>query len=95
MEKGKTNNPNGRPKGTPNKSTGEMRAKIQKLIDTTWRGVLKDIQKMKPRDRIDMIIRLLPYVTPKLQMTEFNVDFDRLTDEQLDGFVNSLIEKME
>lgn len=95
MEKGKTNNPNGRPKGTPNKTTGEMRCKIQKLVDANWKTISKDIQKMPPRDRVDMVVKLLPYVTPKLQITELNVDFDRLTDEQLDGFVNSLIEKMD
>lgn len=95
MEKGKTNNPNGRPKGTPNKSTGEMRAKIQKLVDVSWKTISKDIQKMHPKDRADLIVRLLPYVTPKLQITELSIDFDRLTDEQLENLVNSLIENMD
>jgi hypothetical protein len=95
MEKGKTNNPNGRPKGVPNKSTGEMRAKIQKLVDTSWKAISKDIQKMPPKDRVDIVVRLLPYVTPKLQVTDLNIDIDRLTDEQLDRLVNSLIEKMD
>lgn len=95
MEKGKTNNPHGRPKGTPNKTTGLMRVKIQKLVDTNWKTISKDIQKMHPRDRVDMIVRLLPYVTPKLQVTELNVDFERLNDDQLEELVNSLIEKLE
>ena len=93
--KGKTNNPNGRPKGTPNKTTSEMRSKIQKLVDTNWTTISKDIKKMQPRDRVEMVVRLLPYVTPKLQVTDLNIDFDRLNDEQLDSFVNSLIEKLE
>lgn len=93
--KGHTNNPNGRPKGTPNKTTSEMRTKIQKLVDANWKIITKDIQKLPSKDRVEMVVRLLPYVTPKLQVTELNVDFDRLSDEQLDEFVNSFIEKME
>ena len=95
QKKGQTGNPNGRPKGTPNRTTGEMRAKIQKLVDTSWRTISKDIQKMPPKDRVDIVVKLLPYVTPKLQTTELNVDFDRLTDEQLNEFVNSLIDKID
>lgn len=95
QKKGQTGNPNGRPKGTPNRTTGEMRAKIQKLVDTSWKTISKDIQKMPPKDRVDIVVKLLPYVTPKLQTTELNVDFDRLTDEQLNEFVNSLIDKID
>ena len=33
MEKGKTNNPNGRPLGTPNKISTELKQWISNLID--------------------------------------------------------------
>ncbi len=94
QKKGQTGNPNGRPKGTPNKTTAGMRAKIQKLVDANWKTITLDIQKMPSRDRVDIVVRLLPFIAVKMQSTNLNIDFDQLDDEQLNEIVDILIEKM-
>ena len=46
MEKGKTNNPNGRPKGKPNKVTQEVRAWLSTVIDKNRKQMEKDLKAL-------------------------------------------------
>ena len=65
--KGKTNNPNGRPKGVPNKRNIELRQKIAALIDHNWNSIQSDIEGLEPRDRLSFLEKLMSYTLPKLQ----------------------------
>lgn len=91
--KGKTNNPNGRPKGKPNKVTGEVREWIRSIIDKQRPQLEKDLKALEPAERWRIIEKLMQYVVPKMQAIEANIDFDRLTDEQLDKLAGELLEK--
>lgn len=64
--KGHTNNPNGRPKGTPNKVTSSIRNWIVELINGNREQLQKDLLQLEPKDRLIMIERLLPYIMPKV-----------------------------
>lgn len=78
MEKGKTNNPNGRPKGISNK------------ISTTLRDILADSMKNhienlpnlideieNAKDKVDAISKILPYVLPKLNTLTIKDDTEK------------------
>jgi len=90
LKKGTTNNPNGRPTGTPNKITMDLRQKIQEILENNWLTVQSDIKALEPKDRLIFIEKLLKYVLPTLQATSLNVDFEKLSDEQLDEIINRL-----
>ena len=60
----------GRKKGTPNKDTKALRERIEALLDDQWDQLLEDVKVLKPKDRINMVIRLLEYALPKLHRTE-------------------------
>ena len=67
-KKGFTNNPNGRPKGTPNKTTQEAR----ELLDTVLLGQVDNIASALERLKqesdakyIDACVKLFQYVLPK------------------------------
>ncbi len=67
LKKGQTNNPAGRPKGKPNKSTSETKAWINQLIEDNRDQVAKDLKKLEPKDRLAIIEKLIQYVVPKQQ----------------------------
>lgn len=72
--KGKTNNPNGRPAGTQNKVTRDIKEAYRMLIEnnldnlTTW---LEIIAAKDPEKAIRIIADLSEYVVPKLARSEF------------------------
>ena len=90
MEKGKTNNPNGRPKGTPNKITQDMRVWLSAVIDKNRKQMEKDLKRLEPKDRLQILEKLMQYVIPKQQAVSADIDFARLTDEQLDAVIDKL-----
>ena len=48
----------------------------------------RDIKVLEPKDRLQMLEKLMQYVIPKQQVVSANVDFTKLSDEQLDVLVN-------
>lgn len=82
MEKGKTNNPNGRPKGTPNKITTDLREFIGLLLNDNLEQLRADFEKLEGKDRLIVMERLLSYVLPKFSnvtMNEEPGDKDKVT----------------
>lgn len=63
----------GRKKGTPNKTTKEIRDAYKLLIEanldnmTNW---INEIAKENPEKAIDLLLKLSEYVVPKLNRTE-------------------------
>ena len=64
---GKTNNPNGRPAGSPNKLTAELRTILKGIIENELEGLADRIEALEPDKRLELIIKLLPYVLPKVE----------------------------
>ena len=93
MGKGTTNNPNGRPKGKPNKVTAELKDWMKELIDSNREKLEQDLMKLEPAQRWKLIEKLLGYVVHKMQSVEAKIDFNKLSDEQLDSIVNELVRR--
>lgn len=70
---GQSGNPNGRPKGTPNKTTKHIREAYQKLTEdnlenmTLW---LTRVAEENPERAMDLMLKLSEYIIPKLNRTE-------------------------
>lgn len=93
--KGKTNNPNGRPKGTPNKVTGEVREWIKGIINKQRPQLEKDLKNLDPAERWRIIEKLMSYVVPKMQAVEAKIDFSQFSDEQLERLAGDLLKASE
>ena len=57
----------GRKKGTPNRLTKEVRTVLKELVFDEISQVQSHFEKLDPKERIELLIKLLPYVMPKVQ----------------------------
>lgn len=74
--KGKTG---GRSTGTPNKTTEQLRAFWQLLLEENEEKIKKELKSLEGRDFLDAIFKMTEYVIPKLQRTEITgADGDEL-----------------
>lgn len=72
----KGNEGGGRPNGSKNKATGELREFINGFINDNKDKVQNDFNSLEPKERIDTLIKLMEYSLPKLQRTELTTDSD-------------------
>jgi hypothetical protein len=80
QKKGQTGNPNGRPKGKPNKVTAEMKEKIQLFIASNFETIQKDYETVDPKDRLIIFERLLKYVIPA-KVEQENIKTDEFPEQ--------------
>lgn len=62
----------GRIKGVPNKTTAETKELIQSVVSNQMESVDVLLNKLEPKERIDAIIKLLPFVIPKQSTIEID-----------------------
>lgn len=62
--KGIRNN-NGRPKGSLNKTSAETKEILQSIVSKELDNLEELLNKLEPKEKIDAIIKLLPYVIPR------------------------------
>lgn len=56
----------GRQKGTPNKLTKEIRTVLKDLIYEELDEIQQHLDSLEPKQRIELVIKLIPYVLPKV-----------------------------
>jgi len=97
QRKGKTGNPKGRPKGTPNKVTADLRTWISALIDGNRETFETDLKLIDPKDRLVIIERLMAFVIPKMQSVDATVqiaeEYNQL-ERLLKSAPNTAVEKI-
>jgi len=89
----KTNNPNGRPKGVPNKISADLRQRISDFLNNKWASVETDFDTLEPKERLMFFERLLQYSIPK-QKEVTKVDIGSFTDEEVDQLLEKALNKM-
>jgi hypothetical protein len=90
FKKGKSGNPAGRPR-KPNRATTELKGWIQSLIDDNRDQLETDLKAMEPKERWQIIERLMQYTIPKMQVVEANLEFDNLSDENVNKIATDLL----
>ena len=68
----------GRKKGTPNKMTVTIREQLKKAIEPFLEDMENTINDIvEPKDKVDAIAKILPFIIPKYQSTTINDDSKR------------------
>ena len=95
VKKGQINNPLGRPRGSKNKATADLRKSVLELLDNNWGNVQKDIKSLTPKDRLLFLEKLMSYALPKLQSMEIGADIstriEGLTEMQLERLIDQIL----
>lgn len=55
----------GRTKGTVNKTTAETKEILKNIVSVEIDNINGLLDKLEPKERLDVIIKLLPYILPK------------------------------
>lgn len=56
----------GRQKGTSNKLTGSVKEMITQLIENEVKHLPGLLNQMQPKEKADLVLKLLPYIIPKI-----------------------------
>ena len=73
---GVSGNPTGRPPGTPNKVTGELRDKLNAIVESELTLVPQLLEKLEPKERLELVLKMLAFVLPKLRAIEHSGQFE-------------------
>jgi len=57
----------GRERGTPNKTTQELREMIENFINENFDVIKQDFTKLDPKDRMKIYVDILQFILPKVQ----------------------------
>lgn len=64
----------GRKAGTPNKVTKELRETLKGIIDKELDTIPATLDKLTPKDRLEVVLKLMPYCMPKLETINGSYD---------------------
>lgn len=57
----------GRVAGTPNKVTTELREMLKTILDGELVTLRATLDKLPAKDRLDVVLKLMPYCMPKIE----------------------------
>ena len=69
-------NNSGRPKGSVNKSSNEIRETFQLLLVNNIEKIQEDLNELEPKDRIKLLLDLSNYILPKLRSIDLQSDIE-------------------
>ena len=72
----------GREKGTPNRLTKELRIILKEVLHNELESIGKHLDELDSKERLEVIIKLMPYVFPKVTSTSHT------TNEPMDWGIN-------
>ena len=66
----------GRPKGSVNKSSNEIRETFQLLLSNNLEKIQDDLNELEPRDRIKLLLDLASFIIPKMKSVDLKSDVE-------------------
>lgn len=81
----------GRQKGTPNKATAFSKTVIQDILTEYTNSDLfqQDMKNLEPKDRLDIMVKLMAFTTPKPQTVDMSIS-SKTENKALDETLSDL-----
>lgn len=70
----------GRVAGTPNRVTKELRETLKGIVAGELDALPETLKELTPKERLDLVIKLLPFCMPKIQSIGGSYDSASLID---------------
>lgn len=70
----------GREAGTPNRLTKELRAALKNILHQEIELLPDHFNKLEPKDRLELLVKLLPFALPKVQPESYEIGEGGLAD---------------
>jgi len=90
LPKGKTNNPRGRPKGSKNKSTSQIKNLIQDFVSDNLDDLQKQYDNLDPKDKLQFFERILKFVLPQQRDVQQTINIKELSDKEMDLLIEKI-----
>lgn len=90
LKPGQTNNPDGRPKGTPNRTTSQIKTMVQGFISDNLDDLQKEYNQLEPREKLQFIERLLKFVLPQQRDVNQTINVKDLPENEMDALINRI-----
>lgn len=85
----------GRKPGSRNRVTSSTKEWIASVVDNNREQLEKDLKSFDPVERWKVISGLLAFVVPKMSSVNAQIDYERLTDEQLQDVVSEVVKSID
>lgn len=96
FKKGKSGNPQGRPKGSKGKAPAALLERVKLLVDDNMDQIKKDLKNLPPTERVRAIIKLLEFVLPKQSAGDYKLTIPeaprQMTHQEAREFIKQLEE---
>jgi hypothetical protein len=66
----------GRVAGTPNRVTSELRKTLKGIIASELESLPTTFEQLQPKERLDLLVKLLPFCMPKVNQISGSYDTD-------------------
>lgn len=70
----------GREAGTPNRLTKELRAALKNILHQEIELLPDHFDKLEPKDRLELLVKLLPFALPKVEPESYQISEGGLAD---------------
>lgn len=90
---GTSGNAKGRPQGAKGKTSTELRERIKIFLDGSFDDMQEDFKKLDPVQKLAFYERLLKFAIPVMSTQDMQINFEDLTEAQLDSIITRLIDK--